>query len=57
MMRGPVTTAMAVRNPQGEIVLEKVFKYITLSSFEIENSVSVGLEDTENSDSKSSSII
>jgi uncharacterized protein YqhQ len=23
MMRGPVTTAMAVRNPQGEIVLEK----------------------------------
>ena len=39
------------------MVLENVFRYITLSFVESAKSVSVGLVDTENSDSKSSSII
>ena len=39
------------------MVFENVFRYITLSFVESAKSVSVGLVDTENSDSKSSSII
>jgi len=38
---------------EGEIVLEKVFRYMTLSLFERANSVSVGFVETESSDSKS----
>ena len=41
----------------GEIVLENVFRYSTLSRSVRPNSVSSGLRDTENSDSKSSSMI
>ena len=42
-----------VSDTKREIVLEKVFRYMTLSLFERANSVSVGFVETENSDSKS----
>lgn len=49
-------TIYPIRNDE-DTVLEKVFIYITLSLKECENSVSSVFRDTENSDSKSSSII
>lgn len=39
------------------MVFENVFRYITLSQSESENSVSSDFVETENSDSKSSSMI
>ena len=42
---------------EGETVLENVLRYMTLSLSERANRVSSGFVETENSDSKSSSII
>ena len=44
-------------DPGVQIVLENVLRYMTLSFSESENRVSSGFDDTENSDSKSSSMI